>query len=187
MDEIFRRISFGMGRPNNEKIDHPFFEELNKSSFKPQIKLMQLAENQLGTVGGGNHFVDLFEDEEGYLWIGVHFGSRGFGHKTATGFIAMSQGKEWGDKAQEGSMDKPPVLLDVDSELGRDYIQAMTMAGQYAYAGRDAVVNKVLEILDNPEVTEEIHNHHNFAWQEEHFGFKGGWCRRSPGLLQIFD
>jgi len=103
MDEIFRRISFGMGRPNNEKVKHEIFEEINKAKFRPQAKLMGLAKEQLGTVGGGNHFIDLFEDEDGYLWIGVHFGSRGFGHKTATGFIAMSQGLDFGDKAKEGS------------------------------------------------------------------------------------
>jgi tRNA-splicing ligase RtcB (3'-phosphate/5'-hydroxy nucleic acid ligase) len=170
MDEIFRRISFGMGRPNNEKVKHEIFEEINKAKFRPQAKLMQLAKEQLGTVGGGNHFIDLFEDEDGYLWIGVHFGSRGFGHKTATGFIAMSQGKEWGDRAQEGGMDKPPILLDVDSQIGQDYIAAMEMAGKYAYAGRDVVVEKVLEILGNPEVLESVHNHHNFAWKEYHFG-----------------
>ena len=177
MDEIFRRISFGMGRPNNEKIDHEIFSIIQKEGIPEQVKMMQLAKDQLGTVGGGNHFVDLFEDEQGYLWIGVHFGSRGFGHKTATGFIALSQGKEFKDKASEGSMDAPPILFDVDSEIGRDYIQAMTVAGKYAHAGRDVVVNKVLEILGNPEVLEEVHNHHNFAWQENHFG-KNYWVVR---------
>jgi tRNA-splicing ligase RtcB (3'-phosphate/5'-hydroxy nucleic acid ligase) len=170
MDEIMKRISFGMGRNNGEKVKHEIFETINKAEFRPQAKFMQLAKDQLGTVGGGNHFIDLFEDEEGYLWIGVHFGSRGFGHKTATGFIALSQGKEFGDKASEGSMDKPPILLDIDTQLGQDYIAAMELAGKYAYAGRDVVVDKVLEILGNPEVTESIHNHHNFAWKEYHFG-----------------
>jgi tRNA-splicing ligase RtcB len=50
--------------------------------------------------------------------------------------------------------------------LGHLYIEAMTLAGEYAYAGRDTVVNKVLEILGNPAVTQEVHNHHNFAWRE---------------------
>lgn len=169
MDEIFRRISFGMGRPNNEPVDHPVLDMIANANFKPQRDLLKLASEQLGTVGGGNHFIDLFVDEEGFIWIGVHFGSRGFGHKTASGFIALSQGIEFGGKASEGSMDKPPILFELDSELGRDYYQAMMLAGEYAYAGRDTVVNKVLEILGNPEVLTEIHNHHNFAWMEEHF------------------
>lgn len=170
MDEIFRRISFGMGRLNNEKVDHKIFSEINKSPFRPQVKLMALAKEQLGTVGGGNHFVDLFEDQERYLWIGVHFGSRGFGHKTASGFIALSQGLEFTDRSKEGSMDSKPIIFDTDSYLGQDYIVAMEMAGKYAYAGRDMVVAKVLEILDNPSITFSVHNHHNFAWNENHFG-----------------
>lgn len=170
MNEIVRRISFGMGRHNEEKVKHGIFEEINKGHFRPQAKFMQLAKDQLGTVGGGNHFIDLFEDEQGFLWIGVHFGSRGFGHKTATGFMALSQGLEFGERPKQGSMDAPPILLDVDSELGRDYIAAMELAGRYAYAGRDVVVDKVLEILGNPEVTDLVHNHHNFAWREKHSG-----------------
>mgnify|MGYP003111641020 CR=1 FL=1 len=172
MDEIFRRISFGVGRTNNEPLDHPVFDKIAKADFSPQRKLLNLATEQLGTVGAGNHFVDLFEDGEGYLWIGVHFGSRGFGHKTTTGFIAMSQNKGFFDPAKEGGMDSKPILFDLDSAIGQEYIAAMNLAGEYAYAGRDVVVNKVLEILGTQETTFEVHNHHNFAWQEEHFGEK---------------
>jgi tRNA-splicing ligase RtcB (3'-phosphate/5'-hydroxy nucleic acid ligase) len=57
----------------------------------------------------------------------------------------------------------------VGSELGESYVSAMTLAGEYAYAGRDVVVEKVLEIL-GAEGELEVHNHHNFAWREEHFG-----------------
>jgi tRNA-splicing ligase RtcB (3'-phosphate/5'-hydroxy nucleic acid ligase) len=60
MDEIFRRISFGVGRPNEEPIDHPVLEKIAKAEFAPQRKLLQLAAEQLGTVGSGNHFVDIF-------------------------------------------------------------------------------------------------------------------------------
>ena len=112
-----------------------------------------LAAKQLGTVGAGNHYVDLFEDEDGWVWIGVHFGSRGFGHKTASGFLALAQGLPFEGHAKEGEMDSPPVLFDIDSELGQSYIAAMSLAGEYAYAGRDTVVAKVLEIL-GAEATE---------------------------------
>lgn len=170
MNEIFKRISFGVGRNNDEKIDHPILDKIFKAEFIPQRKFYQLATNQLGTVGSGNHFVDLFKGEDGKLWIGVHFGSRGFGHRTTTGFIALSKGLGFEEKAGEGGMDAPPILFDIDSQLGQDYIEAMNLAGEYAYAGRETVVNKVLEILGNPLTTFQVHNHHNFAWREEHFG-----------------
>jgi len=171
MDEIFKKIGFGVGRPNPNPIDHPVFDHIAKAEFAPQRKMMQLAMSQLGTVGSGNHFIDLFTDEEGWLWIGVHFGSRGFGHKTTTGFISLSKGKSFDDHTPEGGMDAPPILFEASSQLGQDYLAAMRLAGEYAYAGRDTVVSKVLEIL-GAESTFEVHNHHNFLWEEEHFGEK---------------
>lgn len=172
MDEIYSQISFGIGRKNNQPVDHEVLDKISKAKFNPQRKLITLAKEQLGTVGSGNHFVDLFKDDEGYLWIGVHFGSRGFGHRTTMGFIALSKGKSFDDKVNEGSMDSPPILFDVKSELGQAYLEAIHLAGEYAYAGRDIVVDHVLKIIGNPQVTFEVHNHHNFAWREEHYGEK---------------
>ncbi|MFN4079821.1 MAG: RtcB family protein [Saprospiraceae bacterium] len=169
MDEIFKQIGFGIGRPNPRPIDHPVFDQIAKAAFKPQRNMMRLAMEQLGTVGAGNHFVDLFEDEAGWLWVGVHFGSRGFGHKTTCGFIALSKGKGFEERVAEGGMDAPPILFDANSALGQDYLAAMRLAGEYAYAGRDVVVSKTLEIL-GAQTRFEVHNHHNFLWEEEHFG-----------------
>jgi tRNA-splicing ligase RtcB (3'-phosphate/5'-hydroxy nucleic acid ligase) len=169
MREITRRISFGMGVPAQERADHPVLDKIRQAEFTPQRKLVQLAESQLGTVGSGNHYVNVMEDEEGRIWVGVHFGSRGFGHKTASGFLALAQGLPFDGRASEGEMDSPPVLFEVGSELGEAYVAAMELAGEYAYAGRDVVVAKVLEIL-GAEAVQEVHNHHNFAWREEHFG-----------------
>ena len=170
MDEIVKRISFGVGRPNNEKVDHEVLQKIATTDFRPQRKMAQLAASQLGTVGSGNHYVILTCDDDGYVWIAVHFGSRGFGHKTCGGFMALSQGLEFDGKPAGESMDAKPTLFDVNSELGASYIQAMNLAGEYAYAGRECVVNKVLEILHNPKVTFSVHNHHNFCWLENHFG-----------------
>jgi tRNA-splicing ligase RtcB len=169
MREITRRVSFGMGVPARERVDHPVLDRIRHAEFAPQRKLAGLAESQLGTVGSGNHYVNLMEDEEGRVWVGVHFGSRGFGHRTASGFLALAQGLAFDAKAHEGEMDSPPVLLELGTEVGDSYIAAMQLAGEYAYAGRDVVVDKVLEIL-GAEAVHEVHNHHNFAWKEEHHG-----------------
>src|SRR5205823_6385544 len=169
MREITSRISFGMGVPAKERVDHPVLDKIRSADFAPQRELAQLAESQLGTVGSGNHYVNLMEDEDGRIWVGVHFGSRGFGHKTASGFLALAQRLAFDGKAHEGEMDSPPVLFEVGSELGDAYVAAMELAGEYAYAGRDVVVDKVLEIL-GAEAVHEVHNHHNFAWREQHFG-----------------
>ncbi len=155
MDEIAARISFGMGRPNNEPVDHPVLDRIGESPLREHRKWKDLAASQLGTVGGGNHYVDLFRDEDGFVWVGVHFGSRGFGHKTAQLFL----------RGTDGGGDDSPRLLAVDSYEGQAYLGAMELAGDYAHAGRDVVVSKVLEIL-GAESTYTVHNHHNYAWFE---------------------
>ena len=169
MDDVFARISFGIGRNNAEPVDHPVLDAIHRADFAPQRRMLQMARNQLGTVGAGNHYVDLFAGDDGNVWVGVHFGSRGFGHKTASGFLALAAGRRFDERGPDGEMDSPPVLLHTGSQLGQDYIAAMNLAGAYAYAGRDVVVDKVLEIL-GATATYEVHNHHNFAWRERHHG-----------------
>lgn len=175
MDEIARKISFGIGRVNNKKVDHDLFDDPDWSVYKAvgkqeHDKLKGLARDQLGTVGSGNHFVDLFEEVgTGRVWVANHFGSRGFGHKTASGFINLAAGREFLANAPGEKMDQPPVLLDLNSELGDMYYRAMKLAGRYAYAGRDYVMEEVLSILGT-EADLEVHNHHNYAWKETHNG-----------------
>jgi tRNA-splicing ligase RtcB len=66
-------------------------------------------------------------------------------------------------------MDVEPALVRADSELGERYLAAMELAGSYAYAGREWVVDKVRSML-GAGITDVVHNHHNYAWREEHFG-----------------
>lgn len=164
MDDIWRTISFGVGRNNNERVEHPLFDADHPGwHTQPAKNLKRMAENQLGTVGSGNHYVDIFEDEKNRIWIGVHFGSRGLGHKTATHFLKAAGAKD--------GMDVEPCVLPVNSDLGAQYLEAMKLAGEYAYAGRDWVCARVASLL-GASILEQVHNHHNFAWLEEHGGRK---------------
>ena len=115
-----------------------------------------------------NHYVDVFTDEEGRVWVGVHFGSRGLGFIAAHGFVALAQDREWtGLQPQRVADMNREVILDLHSPLGDAYWNAMALAGEYAYAGREWVARKVVDILGGREV-ELVHNHHNFAWKETH-------------------
>ena len=173
-DEIQSVISFGIGRKNRDEdapVDHPLFTSdawgllPNTGAARAfRDELLQKARRQLGTVGSGNHYVDVFVDEAGALWVGVHFGSRGLGHTIASGFLALGQGKGWGDRVPEVE-----VLLDLQQPLGHDYWHLMNLAGEYAYAGREWVARRVVALLGAREV-ELVHNHHNFAWKEQHGG-----------------
>ncbi len=169
MDRIFAEVSFGVGRRDGRAADHPVIDDIRRARFKPQRKLARLAAEQLGTVGAGNHYVDLFGDERGDVWIGVHFGSRGFGHRTASGFLAMAKGQDFEDRVVEGEMESAPDVLPVGTELGSAYLSAMELAGDYARAGREVVVAQVLDILGARQF-ETVHNHHNYAWRERHAG-----------------
>lgn len=172
-DDVHRTVSFGVGRKNtadDAPVDHPLFDDpawdAVPSKHRPALRAR--ARQQLGTVGSGNHYVDVFADEAGALWAGVHFGSRGFGHAVASGFMALAQGKRWDERVPERE-----VLLDLATPLGHDYWALMGLAGRYAYAGREWVARKVVALLGGREL-ELVHNHHNFAWKEAQASPDGG-------------
>jgi len=169
-DEIQASLSFGVGRKNlsdDAPTDDPLFADAVWDAIPGNHEREQLrakARAQLGTVGSGNHYVDVFADEADRIWVGVHFGSRGFGFGVATGFLALGQNRTWGERVPEQE-----TLLDVRAPVGDAYWQLMNLAGRYAYAGREWVARKVVSILGGREL-ELVHNHHNFAWLEEHDG-----------------
>lgn len=175
MDHIQKNIHFGVAKTNPERVDHELFDDEDWNVFMQIGKhehdeLKALARSQLGTTGSGNHYVDLLIDKKTEeVWIGNHFGSRGFGHRTATGFLNLAKGRDFDAGNINDPMEQPPTLFDLNSELGDMYFRAMQLAGRYAYAGRDYVINQVLKIL-GAEAVEEVHNHHNYAWKEKHFG-----------------
>jgi tRNA-splicing ligase RtcB (3'-phosphate/5'-hydroxy nucleic acid ligase) len=159
--DVARIISFGIGRTNEERVEHELFDDAEAWKASDMGDYRQKAGAQLGTVGSGNHYVDLMRDEAGFVWIGVHFGSRGLGHTSATRYLKAAGGKD--------GMNVPPAVIDEDSELGRRYIAAMELAGRYSYAGREWVIERVRRIIGGA-VTDMVHNHHNYAWRERHDG-----------------
>ena len=159
--DVQRVISFGVGRTNEERVEHALLDDAEAWRTADREDYRQKAATQLGTVGSGNHYVDLMTDEAGMVWIGVHFGSRGLGHSSATKYLKAAGGRD--------GMNVPPTVVDEGSELGRRYIAAMELAGRYAYAGREWVVERVRKIIGG-EITDSIHNHHNYAWRESHGG-----------------
>lgn len=161
MDDIQAQISFGVGRSNKDSVEVDIFDDDPAWDIKDIKSLKELARQQFGTVGSGNHYVDIFVDEQDRVWCGVHFGSRGLGHKIASHFIKASDGKD--------GMMVEPCRLDTKSDLGQQYIASMNLAGRYAYAARDWVCQKVADII-GAHILDEVHNHHNFAWQENHNG-----------------
>jgi tRNA-splicing ligase RtcB len=169
MDRVAREVVFGVGRTSGKSKDHELFDDPAWREVPGLAQLKPMAREQLGTVGSGNHFVDILEDEAGDVWVGVHFGSRGLGHRIASGFLNLAHGRAFDDRAPGEHMDQPATVLSLRAGVGQAYLEAMGLAGRYAYAGRDAVVAQVLGVL-GARALEEVHNHHNFAWLERHAG-----------------
>lgn len=193
MDELHKKTLFGIGRKNPQRVDHSLFDDDDWKVYKEIGKhehdeLKALARSQFGTTGSGNHYVDILVDKKtDEVWVGNHFGSRGLGHRTATGFLNLAKGLQFSDKPMRESMEQPPTLLDMDSEVGQLYFTAMELAGKYAYAGRDYVMEQTLDII-GAESLFEVHNHHNYAWKETHFGkeyivVRKGATPAAPGQL----
>jgi tRNA-splicing ligase RtcB (3'-phosphate/5'-hydroxy nucleic acid ligase) len=165
MDKVVAQISFGVGRNSVEPVEAEILEKDSHAAWSiPEIEeIRQKAAGQLGTVGSGNHYVDIFLGSDDKIWVGCHFGSRGLGHTIATRYLELA--------GASNDLMADPCLLDVNTDLGREYLLAMDLAGEYAYTGRRWVVNKVAEIIGG-NITDRVHNHHNFAWEEEHNGKK---------------
>lgn len=170
LDEIEAKLPFGMGRNAHVRSDHPVMDSLAWRSLpKPLEQLRQKAAAQLGSVGGGNHYVDILIEPEADgsvapnspVWVAAHFGSRGFGKNVGRYFMAELGGKD-------GPNEAPTIAME-GTKVFEEYVAAMTLAGEYAYAGRDSVIAQVLGMLGTKAV-DTVHNHHNWAWLEEHDG-----------------
>jgi tRNA-splicing ligase RtcB len=155
----------------------PFWLGLEKKLKKAHRPVKQSPVQQLGTMGGGNHFIELSLDENDEAWLVLHSGSRGVGNRIGQYYIklAQEQCKIWGVKLPNRDL----AYFPEGTPFYDEYLQAMEWAQNYAYWNRrlmqDAVRN-ALYSLGGPwdyEVTEgerEIHCHHNYIATENHFG-----------------
>ncbi|MDR0441620.1 MAG: RtcB family protein [Candidatus Accumulibacter sp.] len=148
---------------------------------------------QLGTLGGGNHFIELCLDETAQVWVMLHSGSRGIGNVIGRYFIAAAQ-KDM-HRHQVHLPDRDLSYLVEGSALFDDYVEALEWAQDYAMENRSMLLALVLEALAAGlppfKVSEEAINcHHNYVAREEHFGeclyiTRKGAIRAGAGELGI--
>jgi tRNA-splicing ligase RtcB len=127
---------------------------------------------QIGTLGGGNHFIELCLDLEDRVWVMLHSGSRGIGNQIGT--VAIELAKKQAAVRGWGLADQDLAWLDEGTPEFDAYIEAMHWAQDYARFNRDTMMNLVLAVLKNkfPQMItlgEVIQCHHNFTSLEEHF------------------
>ncbi len=141
----------------------PLFQEEDKRVRK-----------QLGTLGGGNHFIELQKDEQERLWVMIHSGSRNIGKQTAEHFHKKAK-----DVSRKLRVDLPTSelsFLPLDTQEGQDYLESMNWCLDFARANRQRMMAAVLDLLEAPAL-DELDIHHNYAALETHFGRKV-WVHR---------
>ncbi|HET9403188.1 MAG TPA: RtcB family protein, partial [Burkholderiales bacterium] len=128
---------------------------------------------QMGTLGGGNHFIEVCLDESGQVWVMLHSGSRGIGNAIGTYFIELA--RRDAERRELRLPDRDLAYFEEGAVHFGDYVEAVGWAQDYAAANRHAMVELVLEALRRHlpafEVTGEVVNcHHNYVERERHYG-----------------
>ena len=131
----------------------------------------QAACKQLGTLGGGNHFIEIQEDEQGVVWIMLHSGSRNLGAKVAEYHAAIA--KHWNEKWYSNVI-KGLEFMPIECDAAKDYIAEMNFCVDFALANRALMMQRIkaafAEHLPSVQFDEMINIAHNYAAREEHFG-----------------
>jgi len=176
-----------MEQKYSDKIDYA----INKFLVKDDSKIVSVDAffDQMGTLGGGNHFIEVQHDEQGNIWVMVHSGSRNIGKKVCDRFndVASKLNTEWYSNSVI-------PFLPVTSEEGKAYLGWMNMALLFAFYNRKAMLDDVqrnlLHYFPNMVLTttniagcdDFINIHHNYASLENHFG-KNVWVHRKGATL----
>lgn len=161
----------------------------------PDIPVVQRelasARRQLGTLGGGNHFMEIQRGDDGRIWLMVHSGSRNFGYKLASEYHRKAKKYTSAKNVELPTTDL--AFLPFDSNEGQNYFKAMQFALDFAQASRSAMMKALAQVTSDvtgAKVEREINIHHNYAAVERHFGrdvivHRKGATKATKGLAGI--
>ncbi|MCG8572479.1 MAG: RtcB family protein [Spirochaetes bacterium] len=186
------RIPVGEGHAHQHEQHWTGFEQyLDSVQRKPagwwNQKSWELDSRNLGTLGGGNHFIELQVADSGKIWLMLHSGSRNLGHRIASYY--HQKAVELTTKQHIALPDKNLAFLHMEGQ-GQKYIHDMNFALSYAMENRRKMMEIFKEIMTdffkNIEFTQEINIHHNYAALESHFG-KKVWVHRKGATAASKD
>ena len=173
MGDIRKLVPVGFNKHKNRQAGMPLWRTnvLGPSMVESQY---ENAEKSLGTLGGGNHFIEVQKGDDAYLYVMVHSGSRNLGLKIANHYnaLAVEKNEEW-----HSSVPKKWQLafLPIHSSLGKAYLNEMDYAVRFAFANRCLMMDKVEEAFKNHidvnfYANDMVNIAHNYAKMEHHFG-----------------
>jgi tRNA-splicing ligase RtcB len=189
-DEIERRVPLGAGGAHDHSTDigevtpdllRTVVEPLYKGDYD---KFHAKAASQIGSLGSGNHFIEVCIDENQDVWIMLHSGSRGIGNMIGTHYIAKA--KRQMERFFITLPDDDLAYFPEDTEDFDDYMAAVGWAQNYALENRRHIMNQVIAAMRGmmPEFTitqEAINCHHNYVEKEHHFG-RNMWVTRKGAI-----
>jgi tRNA-splicing ligase RtcB len=201
-DQISRDVPVGFGQHNDRDVRSDAAKTFQKGlkrilekhpGIQKRVGKHSRWTHQLGTLGGGNHFIELCLDEANRAWAMLHSGSRGIGNAIGTYFIALAKGDA--EKTQLQLPDRDLAYFPEGAAHFDDYVQAVGWAQDYARANRAEMMDLVIEAmrrhLPSFEITGEAVNcHHNYVEREFHYGehvwlTRKGAIRAAKGELGI--
>ena len=180
MGEIRKQIPLGFNHhkeaqdrslmPVNEQVTSPsnVWNSIVRQEYNAALK-------QIGTLGGGNHFIEIQKGSDGYVWIMIHSGSRNFGLKIAKYYndLAVELNEKW---FSEVPKKWELAFLPLESNEGQDYLKEMQYAVDFALANRKLMMDRITDIFagqyapDDFIPLEFVNIAHNYAKMENHFG-----------------
>jgi len=160
----------------------------------PDIPVIQQelnsARKQLGTLGGGNHFIEIQQGSDGFIWIMLHSGSRNFGYKTAKIYHELA--KKWCERWFSNIPNTDLSFFPIETDEAKEYLEAMNYVLDFAAASRFEILDVITQIVKanvlGANFDEPINIHHNYAAWENHFGKnvlihrKGATLAREGGI-----
>ena len=188
-EQIERAIPLSAGRDNRTIVAtaEPRVAELEELAAAKEFDPARYAgrwRNQLGSLGSGNHFIEVSVDETDAVWMFLHSGSRGVGNKIATHHIAVAQrlAKKWWIELPDPDL----AYLVEGTEEFRRYIAELRWAQHFALLNREEMMDRVARQLsetmgEGVQELERINCHHNFTESEKHFG-KQVWVSRKGAI-----
>ncbi len=171
LSAIRNRVPLGFDH-HKELQDESLLPQGHDVDSMPYVRTQQIAaRHSLGTLGGGNHFIEIQKSSEGDVWVMIHSGSRNVGKQVADhhGKIAKRLNERWYADTIEGL-----EFLPIESPEGKDYCREMLWCVDFALCNRRVVMNRICEslgeVFHNVEFEPMINIAHNYAAWEHHYG-----------------
>lgn len=184
MGKIREQVPVGFNHHNTQQLS-PIFADESWNHTTVCLREFESARYQIGTLGGGNHFIEIQRDENNNVWFMIHSGSRNLGKKVADFYnrIAKEMCKFW---KQNEIVNNDLAILPIGTNEARGYIDEMKICLNFAYENRMLMAQRIMDsfadVFPDFNNLNAINIHHNYAALENHFG-RDVWVHRKGATL----